>query len=114
MDFSYAGYRGGGVALPVVPVVETVRPSGGDDTAAIQMAIDAVSRRPLMTPGGVRGAVLLAAGKYRTTGTLTIAASGVVLRGSGSTAAGTEIDLTDRSHLFLRIAGGGSLQASGP
>src|SRR5205085_11984109 len=31
MDFSWAGYMGGGVALPIVPVKVTVNPSGGDD-----------------------------------------------------------------------------------
>src|SRR5689334_3750841 len=31
MDFSSAGYEGGGVALPTVPVKITVRPSGGQD-----------------------------------------------------------------------------------
>jgi hypothetical protein len=111
MDFSYAGYHGGGVALPEVPVVENVKPSGADDSAAIQAAIDAVSRRPLAS--GFRGAVLLAPGKYRAGTTITISASGVVLRGSGPTPEGTEIDLSDHSHVFLRIAGGGSLQASG-
>jgi hypothetical protein len=43
MDFSYAGYMGGGVGIPTVPVKKTVLPSGGDDTAAIQNAIDEVS-----------------------------------------------------------------------
>src|SRR6516225_1500692 len=44
MDFSSAGYMGGGVALPYVAVKRTVKPSGGaDDTAAIQDAIDAVA-----------------------------------------------------------------------
>ena len=44
MDFSYAGYMGGGVALPMVPVVRTVAPGGPNDgTAAIQAAIDEVS-----------------------------------------------------------------------
>src|SRR3954447_9460845 len=33
MDFSYAGYMGGGVPLPTVPVVQTLHPSGSDDTA---------------------------------------------------------------------------------
>src|SRR5262249_23849567 len=45
MDFSFAGYKGGGVALPVVHVVQTVSPSGQDDTAAIKAALDAVSGR---------------------------------------------------------------------
>ena len=39
MDFSHAGYMGGGVALPTVAVKRTVKPSGGpDDTALIQAA----------------------------------------------------------------------------
>src|SRR5688500_12099581 len=41
MDFSHAGYMGGGVALPAVPVKRSAKPSGGDDdTATIQRAID--------------------------------------------------------------------------
>src|ERR1043166_9344258 len=38
MDFSFAGYMGGGVAIPTVPVKATLTPSGNDDTAAIQSA----------------------------------------------------------------------------
>src|SRR5215472_13684604 len=48
LDFSYAGYGGGGVAIPFVATQQTVDPSGGDDTAAIQAAIDAVSQ---LSPG---------------------------------------------------------------
>src|SRR5262245_59083927 len=58
MDFSIAGYKGGGVVLPVAPVSQTVSPSGADDTAAIQAAIDAVSSRS-PDANGFRGAVLL-------------------------------------------------------
>src|SRR4051812_15406834 len=48
MDFSAAGYMGGGVALPQVPVKQTVSPSGEqDDTARIQAAIDEVAALPL-------------------------------------------------------------------
>ena len=83
MDFSTAGYMGGGVALPDVPVKKTVQPtSGPDDTAAIQAAIDAVSILPVID--GFRGAVLLAPGQFKCSNTISIAASGVVLRGSGS------------------------------
>ena len=39
VDFSYAGYMGGGVAIPNVQVRKEVAPSGGDDSAAIQAAI---------------------------------------------------------------------------
>jgi hypothetical protein len=103
MDFSYAGYRGGGVALPEVPVAVTLSPSGGDDTAAIQGALDEVSKRPLVN--GFRGAVLLKPGVYKSGTQHAIAASGVVLRGSGSGMGGTEIQLTGAPHRFLVISG---------
>jgi hypothetical protein len=111
MDFSQAGYMGGGVALPTVPVAKMVSPSGADDTAAIQAALDDVSRLPLMN--GVRGAVLLAPGHYQSGGTISITASGVVLRGSGSGDGGTEIAVNG-SHMVFRTAGAGSVQAMGP
>src|SRR5262245_45036611 len=64
MDFSHAGYRGGGVSLPRIPVTRDVKPSGGDDdAAAIQAAINDVSALPL--ENGFRGAVLLAPGVFR-------------------------------------------------
>ncbi len=103
LDFSYAGYMGGGVALPSVPVKATVAPSGGDDTAAIQAAIDQVSNLPLAD--GVRGAVLLTAGHFHLNATLRIAASGVVLRGSGSGENDTVITMTGDPHLAFLIAG---------
>jgi hypothetical protein len=105
MDFSYAGYHGGGVALPEVPVAVTLSPSGGDDTAAIQGAIDEVSKKPLVN--GSRGAVLLKAGVFHSATTHTIGASGVVLRGSGSGMGGTEVQLTGTSHRFLILQGSG-------
>src|SRR5262245_61011587 len=112
MDFSLAGYQGGGVALPVVPVVVTVNPSSGDDTATIQAAIDSVSQR---TPNsaGIRGAVLLGPGTFDISGTLSIAASGVVLRGSGSGSGGTVLNLTVSPHLALSAQGSGSWQTVG-
>ena len=68
VDFSYAGYMGGGVALPTFPIKKTVTPSGTDDTAAIQSAIDQVSTLPLTH--GIRGAVQLTAGRFRVNFTL--------------------------------------------
>src|SRR6516165_9329294 len=54
LDYSYAGYEGGGVALPTVPVARTIGPVSGDNTAHIQAAIDSVSAQ---TPdaNGFRG-----------------------------------------------------------
>ena len=82
-DFSHAGYRGGGVPLPEVPVRITLSPSStGNDTQQIQEALDAVGA---MEPdeNGHRGAVLLNPGTYNITTALRILHSGVVLRGSG-------------------------------
>jgi hypothetical protein len=103
MDFSYAGYRGGGVKLPDVAVQRTLEPSGEDDTARIQAALDAVAALPLKD--GFRGAVRLAPGTFTCSGTLKITASGVVLRGSGS---GTErrstLKLTGKPHNGITVA----------
>jgi hypothetical protein len=57
MDFSHAGYRGGGVALPVVPVVRRLGASAGDTTALIQAALDEVSRGPIGAGISRRGVV---------------------------------------------------------
>jgi hypothetical protein len=111
MDFSFAGYSGGGVPLPAVPMAASVAPTGGDDTASIQAAIDSVSSKPLAN--GLRGALVLQAGSFRVAGTLTIAASGVVLRGSGSGKDGTSVQLTGNAHRFLDIQGAGSQRATG-
>jgi len=111
MDFSHAGYMGGGVAIPTAPVAVTIGPSGGDDTQAIQAAIDMVSRMPLVN--GLRGAVLLRSGAYRSAFTINITVSGVVLRGSGSGDGGTVIDLTATSHVAFRIRGTGGYATTG-
>jgi hypothetical protein len=84
MDFSTAGYEQGGVAIPTAPVGATVSPSGADDTADIQAAINTVSGMTLNSTTGLRGAVLLEPGNFTVSGSLTITTSGVVLRGSGS------------------------------
>ena len=104
MDFSHAGYMGGGVALPTVQVKKTVEPSGGDDTARIQAAIDAVAALPLKN--GFRGAVLLAPGVFACSGTITISPSGVVLRGSASKGdKRSTIKLTGKPHNGITVAG---------
>jgi hypothetical protein len=92
-DFSHAGYRGGGVPLPFVPRPRDrppLAPGGGDDTAAIQAAIDALAAR---TPDedGFRGAVELGSGTFTVAGTLRLLGSGVVLRGQGEAGPGATV-----------------------
>ena len=111
MDFSFAGYMGGGVALPFVPVKAVVSPVGGDATRSIQEAIDTVSG--LDPTGGFRGAILLQPGLYECRGGLSIHASGVVLRGSGSGANGTTLRMEGRPHICISLLGSGPVERFG-
>src|SRR5690242_4122123 len=112
MDFSSAGYMGGGVELPDVPTVQTLNPSGGDDRTALQNAINSVAGRPLVN--GFRGALQLGPGAFHVSGQINLNASGVVVRGSGSGAGGTTIVMTNASSFTLfNIAGSGTPSQSG-
>ena len=81
-NFSHAGYRGGGVPLPEVSIKKIIQPISGDNTQHIQKALDEMATLPL-DQKGIRGALLLKAGKYLIAGTIRIKASGIVLRGEG-------------------------------
>jgi len=82
-DYSTAGYKGGTLPIPDVPVKATVSPVAGDDTSTIQAAINSVAAMPL-DANGFRGAVLLNPGTYEVGTQINITTSGVVLRGSGA------------------------------
>ena len=87
IDFSTAGYGGGGVPLPAVPARLTVAPTGGDDTRLIQAALDAVGRlRWGRTDSRGGGA---AARHLPDRRPAALGASGVVLRGHGTTLVAT-------------------------
>jgi autotransporter-associated beta strand protein len=113
LDFSGVGYMGGSAPLPssnVVPVKVTISPVAGDNVANIQTAINQVSAMPMDT-NGFRGAVLLSAGLYPCAKTITISASGVVLRGVGSSTNGTGTVLeatATNQYTLLEITGSGS------
>lgn len=82
IDFSHAGYRGGGAAAPVLPVVIRVEPGEGDDTDRIMAALDRAGKAKPDAEGR-RGAVLLAAGEFQVEGQIRLKVGGVVLRGAG-------------------------------
>lgn len=87
-DFSYAGYMGGGVAVPDAPARVVVPPLDGDATPRIQAAIEYVAT---LTPDakGIRGAIQLPRGRFRIAGQIHIRTSGIVLRGEGDGPDGT-------------------------
>ncbi|MFA6302809.1 MAG: hypothetical protein WC627_06720 [Legionella sp.] len=107
LDFSHAGYKGGGVALPDIqglpvlnvpnasdPACTNVLNTSNDATQCIQNAINTVSNYVADPNTGLRGVVQLAAGNYTlvspwTVSTplralLSIPVSGVVVNGAGS------------------------------
>jgi hypothetical protein len=108
IDYSGVGYKAGIAPLPVVPVKVTISPVAGDNVANIQNAINQVSAMPLDV-NGLRGAVQLNPGVYPLSNTITISASGVVLRGSGNTTNGTVLRATaTNQYTLVEITGSGS------
>ena len=83
MDYSYCGYHRSEMPIPSANVVVYVQPSGDDDAAQLQAAIDYVSRQKADKLTGLRGAVLLGEGTFSLSEPLRIRTSGIVLRGSG-------------------------------
>jgi len=114
-DYSFAGYHSGGVALPTVAAQISLLPTGADDTAAIQHAIDTISARPLDADGS-RGAVQLGPGVFHCSAALTIATSGVVLRGAGSGGdhEATTINLAGDPHVGIIVKGNFALNTIFP
>ena len=110
-DFSYAGYKNGEQSIPDIPVVKSLQPIAGDNTAHIQQAIDEIG---LMDPdnNGFRGTLLLEAGEYEIQGTIQLNHSGIILRGKGNgdaPAFNTILRATGKSppQRTVLIAGGG-------
>ena len=92
-DFSAVGYMNGEAPIPTIGVVLTINPVAGDNLANIQNAINQVASMPL-DASGFRGAILFTAGTYNISDTVTISASGIVLRGVGFNVSGTNFIAT--------------------
>ncbi len=103
LDFSTAGYASNERPIPNAPVRVIVSPAKGDSTKRIQAAIDYVSGLP-PSIDGLRGTVLLLAGRHEVQGSLRITNSGVVLRGQGVSETTLVAAGQDRRTL-IRIAG---------
>ncbi|MFT3830772.1 MAG: DUF6298 domain-containing protein [Opitutaceae bacterium] len=82
IDFTCVGVGAGKPMTVVGPLVWRVKPSGGDDTALLQAALDEVATRP-MNANGLRGTVVLEEGTFRVAGQLRVKADGVALLGCG-------------------------------
>jgi hypothetical protein len=112
-DFSTAGYGGGGVTIPDVPVRAALDAvAGGDDTPRIQAAIQELAKRPV-DADGFRGALLLHKGAYRIEGTINLNASGIILRGEGSGADGTLLVALGKPRALVRAGGDGKWERAG-
>ncbi len=115
LDASSVGYGGGSVPLPTnIPVKVVVTPVAGDNVANIQTAINQVQALP-MAANGFRGVVLLSAGDYKLSNTVTISASGVILRGVGSnTNNGAVLHATaSNEYTLVKVTGSGSASTVG-
>ncbi|MEO7495486.1 MAG: hypothetical protein ABIT83_17845, partial [Massilia sp.] len=110
IDFSFAGFGAGGVGLPLGAPSLLVSPSGADDTALLQAAIDQVGALPAGADG-TRGVLLLAPGLFRVNGQLRMRSEGVVLRGSGRQA--TTLLASGQSRRTLIMAGGDQAPGAG-
>ncbi len=110
-DFSYCGYQSGTEPLPQVALRIELKPSGGDDTLAIQQALDRLAAMPIDEQGW-RGALVLSPGTFFVSGSLRVYGDHVVLRGSSSDKQSTTIVATgtDRRTL-IELGGAGSAQS---
>lgn len=109
-DFSTAGYRGGGVAIPNPKAVVYVPAGEGDQTQRIQAAIDYAAN--LKVDDNEPRAVLLGRGTFLVAGALYIRESNIVLRGSGQ-----ETKLLAAGHdrrTLINIAGATQKQVDAP
>jgi hypothetical protein len=111
VDFSYAGYMGGGVPLPRVSMPQVLIRAEGADCKSVQQAIDQVSALPLKD--GFRGVVVLASGTFECDQPLNVTGSGVVLRGAGPLAGGTTLKLTGDPHVGIAVSGKQEVQLAG-
>ncbi len=104
-DFSGVGFMNGDIPIFPIGVVLTVNPVAGDNLANVQNAINQVAAMPI-DASGYRGTILFTAGTYNISNTITISASGIVLRGEGFNDTGTNFIATKTAqHTLFNFVG---------
>jgi len=100
-DFSIVGYHKGVDVFPQGKIVATYNPNGKDDTKTLQALIDSIAAINWDNKA-VPKVIILKKGNYFINTTLTIASSGIILRGEGEDEKGTVIQYTatTQSNLF--------------
>jgi len=106
-DFSNVGYFESNKKIPTIAVVKTIAPSGNNDAAIIQAAIDELSKSS-PDKDGFRGTLLLKKGTYKINGTIKINTSGIVLRGEGDET--KLIAAGNVQHTLIALSGAGKLK----
>ena len=102
-DFSYSGYKGGGVKITFPKVVKILIPLPGDNTKSIQAALDSIGQLKA-DENGMRGALLLMPGEYKLSESLTIRYSGVSLMGKAADARKTILVATSpKQYTLIKI-----------
>lgn len=102
-DFSYSGYKGGGIEITIPKVVKTLYPLPGDNTKSIQTALDSVGMLKA-DENGIRGAVLLMPGRYNILASITIKHAGVALIGDKAQARNTIlVATTPKQYTLIKI-----------
>lgn len=104
-DYSGVGYMNSEAAVPIVAVVKIVNAVAGDNLANVQNAINEVASYP-MDANGFRGAILFKSGTYNISNSITVNASGIVLRGEGFNGSGTNFIATRTAqHTLINFVG---------
>jgi hypothetical protein len=102
-DFSFSGYKGGGIPFPNSNNIIKIKPVGGDNTQHIQNAIDQLEETP-PDKNGLRGVILMGAGKWPIAGTIQIQHSGIILRGeNGKQGKTLLVATTPRQYTLIQV-----------
>lgn len=104
-DFSYCGYLNSQQPIPQVKTKLELKPTGGDDTEAIQQAVDKLLAMP-PDDSGWRGALTLSAETFFVSGAIRLYGDHLVLRGSTANGQTTTIVATGHDRRALIQAGG--------